>query len=207
MARRMRRSRGRSGKSGGRKTYWLGQSELFLEQPIDPGVVSPASALGEVATWWTIWPSDAQDPENNDIVTSADRTLVRTIISASVRTPQILPGFGINEPIQFCVGLIAWDSEDGFFFDQNIFPAGYVPDPIADKDADWIIRLPFTFPVYNLFAYNQAETFIVSRAMRKLPPKTGILACVSTLTFNDLATRSWNMSLDVRHAVRSGYVR
>jgi len=140
-----------------------------------------------------------------------DETLVRTILNcqivwnALVQSP-VLPTF-----ITF--GLIAFDG--GAFpeeYDNRLFSLLSVgvpvpPNPNVDVDDDWIIRLPFCFCVDGLIQQPANELFIQSRSMRKLPPGTGILACLGAYTLGDpVATTTPTVSFlcDVRHMLKSG---
>jgi len=135
---------------------------------------SPGSR--DVAVRWAIWPTgNGDDPDNPGTPIEPDVTLVKTIASFNIGTDNGSaqakdPGFG-------AVGLIAWDAIDPV--DNVVVPSTEIPDPL-DGTHDWLWRVCFT-TLYQ----NNTGTFVntdlasQSKAMRKLPKNTGVLACVS----------------------------
>lgn len=166
---------------------------------------------GSVLTAWAKWPAGLRDqgggvPTEQE-VTSVDNTLVRTIVGANVT----LDLFGLTQTqvnVIGVFGLIAWDaSQDAAgALDGVLTAAGEAPDPARDSSAEWVIRLPFTFTRDNFSLGNIAETFIVSRAMRKLPPRTGLLMCFGNLMPLDNSNDSANfdVTFDIRMLFKSG---
>lgn len=206
MARSFRRGRGRRTTTK-RKSYWVGAVESFNEFQLI--TATPAGGYGLSATFWTVWPSDRVDPLRNDN-TAADRTLVRTILNAQ---------FGVNlgtvipapiDPAVWCLGLIAFDGGfDPSFYDQaswNGATPGAPPHPVLNIDDDWIIRLPFCFTSDGQYQGPAIEPFMMSRAMRKLPPGWGVLGVVGGWC-NDPngATHTLSMMADFRHHLKMGY--
>jgi len=196
-----RRSSGRKA----RRSYWLGASLQAVAVPMQPGSLGAGSpTFGDVVTAWSAWPSDTENYEGD--IQAADRTVVRTIINAQIKSPQRI-GPTANDTLQACLGLIAWDHPDPVQLDGIQLGAGVVPDPVLQPDADWLIRLPFCFAQFNQLQGPGDATFLVSRAMRKLPPMTGILAIFSWATGapSSLGQEDWWFVWDVRHAMKSGY--
>jgi len=109
-------------------------------------------------------------------------------------------------PVTVVYGLIAWDSIDPETF-ENVVTTGIAPNPAWAPFYDWIIRVPFTFTTTGQVEVIAAETFINSRAMRKLPPNTGVLACLGQQqpTEEGGGSTDVNFMFDVRHLLRQGY--
>jgi len=199
--RRSRRShRGSSRKT--RKTYW--NAAAMVGQEIE-------LFQGDVATSWVKWPSglfDAQvvSPEGSQVITPNDETWIRSITSSTVslRLQGALPE---TLPCQVNIGFITWDAPNSAVaadYDNQV--VGNAPSPTLDGSADWIQIIPFVFTHDAVQEIAQAETFIVSRAMRKLPPMTGVLACVSALQLLDgEASTTIDWSFFCRYALKAGY--
>lgn len=199
----------RRGSSKARKTYWLGQQESFDEFQLVTS--TPAGGYGLTASWWTVWPSSTFDPVLQDF-TAADRTLVRTILNANlgVNLGGIVPGV-LSPPVVWVLGLIAWSANDPGDYDQQTWTGtspGKPPHPCLDADDDWIIRLPFCFTVDQTYQGPAVEPFIMSRAMRKLPPEMGVLGVVGGFSTDpNGSTNTLQLIADFRHAIKQGYNR
>jgi len=159
------------------------------------------------ASAWVRWPSGKVDPRD-DQLTPSDETLVRSIQQITVAWLGIL---SFTPPVSICCGLIAFDGgQYPEFYEASIFQEGasFVapPNPSFAPQEDWIIRAPFQFVSDGSFATMNSERFIESRAMRKLPPNTGVLAvlAVDNLTASP-ATVTLTWSWDVRVCMKSGY--
>lgn len=204
--RRFKRSRRTSG-SKRRKTYW--NTANFVGQNID-------LALGDVASSWAKWPSGLFDPRftgptGAPQLAPSEETWTRAVVQSTTQVP-VQGTLPQTLPMQVVVGLIAWDSPnqaDALSLENavtNIGSAGSAPSPTLRGDFDWIIRIPFCYIADNLFSFAADATFLNSRAMRKLPPTTGVLWCVSALQPLDTgATTTINWSLDVRFLLKAGY--
>jgi len=193
----------RSGKSTRRKLNW--SSAWFAGRSVE------IPNDGTTATAWLIWPRGLRNQSGGAAVdqeiTPVDETLVRMIVGANVT----LDLFGITQAavnVTGVLGIIAWDAQQQSAGDLDgvVVGPGVVPDPVSDGGAEWIMRIPFTFTRDNFSLGNIASEFIVSRAMRKLPPRTGILACFSQIMpldgSEDLATFDW--TFDFRLLSKSG---
>lgn len=204
--RRFRRSR-RSTKKSNRKVFW--QSAVFAGQDVP-------LALTDVASFWAKWPSGLYDPrrtspEGSTSPTASDETWTKCILQSTTQVPVqgVLPQ---TLPMEVVLGLIAWDAANQASADAlelqvtNIADPGSAPSPALRADLDWIIRVPFCYIADNLFSFAADATFLVSRAMRKLPPSTGVLICIAALQPLDAeATTTINWSVDVRYLLKSGY--
>lgn len=204
--RRFRRSarRGSSGKK--RKLYW-GASQ-FVGQ-------NQALTVLDVASFWIKWPSGLFDPqrtspEGNSTLTASDETWSRLVISSSVQVPVqgVLPESLPSVPT---IGLIAWDAASQADAESlelaitSIADPGSAPSPTLRGDLDWIIRIPFPVLSDNSVAFAADATFLNSRAMRKLPPSTGVLACVSYVQPLDVeATTVFSWTIDCRYLLKAG---
>lgn len=201
-----RRSR-RSSSSKVRKTHWEGG--LFQ------GNLQFQTDLAGAYTWvsfWARWPSDFIEPSDATFPMPSDETLVRSIV-------QIAMGTTADSIVNFVYGLIAFDGgRTPDFYETATFVQGSAlvspPNPAVDYSEDWIIRQPigligllgeataeYSFPM-------QAPTFVESRAMRKLPPGTGILGVlggINVLSSEPVVPLRW--TVDQRMAIRSGYTR
>jgi len=199
-------SRGRTGQK--RKVYWTGATLSINNADL------ANAGFGEVATSWAKWPSGllnfggTTNPANEGFPEPSDETLVKTIVSANItlRLQGALQGTFLATG---CFGLIAWEASTNTAVDLDsvINASGTVPNPARDWGADWILRIPATFTRDNFAIGNIAETFIVSRAMRKLPPRTGLLACFG---FEDIFATpedvvNWDAQFDMRFLFKSGY--
>lgn len=206
----MRRSRTRRGSGRkARKSYWIGASLSIAN------VDFANAGFGEVATGWMKWPSgllnfQTENPteQNEGFIEPNDETLVRTIVSANC-TLNLHGLVQLRALYTGVFGIIAWDAytSTAVDLDSAVQPSGVVPNPARDMGADWIIRLPFSFTRDNFSIGNIAETFIVSRAMRKLPPRTGLLGCFgfeALLAPPDDVT-SFDLQADIRMLMKSGY--
>jgi len=206
MRRFRKRSSGRSGAKR-RKAFW--GSNTFVGQNID-------LTIGDVASDWAKWPSGLFDPDKTNAqgseqIVPNDETWTRAVVQSTTQVP-VQGALPQTLPMQVVVGLIAWDAAnqaDALGLDSvvtNIASPGSAPSPTLRADLDWIIRIPFQYIADNLFSFAADATFLNSRAMRKLPPGTGVLWCVSALQPLDLgATTTINWSLDVRYLIKQGY--
>jgi len=202
MRRRRSFRRGSSSRKS-RKTYWNGF--VFAGHDV---VLRPTFGHGDVATAWAKWPSGTPDFSDGEIdnegaQTPSDETLVRTLLQCAVNLPEALPTPLICTAV---VGLITWDRRLPAEL-ENVVTNNVVPNPAEEWSADWIIRAPFAFVEPNLPLFSLTDLFQVSRAMRKLPPLTGILACVAIGNplgaIEDEVTINW--CVDGRFALKSGY--
>lgn len=201
---RRRRFRGSSRSSGRRRKLnwtggWFAGRNITLQND------------GETVTFWAHWPAGLRNESGSGAteqeLTSVDETLVKTIVSANMT----LDLFGITQAqvnVIACLGFLAWDAttQSAGDLDGVVTPPGIVPHPILDHGADWLLRVPMAFTRDNFSIGNIAETFIVSRAMRKLPARTGILGVVGIEmpldNSSDNATIDW--TVDFRQLFKSG---
>lgn len=188
----MRRfSRGRRRSPNRRRSNW--NSAFFQVQ--DVTLVNN----GEMVTGWWKWPAGLRNEGGSSLteqeITPVDETLVRTIVGANV-TLNLAGLLQAPRSVTIAFGLICWDASpvSAGDLDGVIASPGTVPDPSREGGAEWIIRLPFTYTRDNFSLGNQAESFIVSRAMRKLPPRTGILAVLGA--FDGLGSSLDEINLD-----------
>jgi len=194
------RRKSRSGGKSRRKVHWIGSHQWH-------GDLGPVTLTdGEVATSWAKWPAGHA---NTDFFNFPDEpteeTLVRSIWSPYCTLEDngvipILSGF-----VRFCTfGLIAWDAVDPDALHRVINGVGSSPDPYYGTD-DWILRKCYVFVpgIEKLQLESGFPTTDVdssSRAMRKLPPSTGILTCFSYHSPKGADLLSWGV--DVRLAVK-----
>jgi len=201
-----RSRRSRSGRKS-RKSYWNGFQ--FQGQEVS---IQIAPGQGTTASFWAKWPSQIPDGstgvETLGFPTASDETLVRSITGANMtlRLRGVLQDTVIVSAV---FGLIAWDSGPTTANDLElaINDPGIIPNPAIDWGNDWIVRLPFQFTRDNFSLTNQAESFIVSRAMRKLPPGTGILGILGGLSLLAEGTDAleFDWAIDGRLLLKSGY--
>jgi len=206
MFRRRRTSRRASGTKR-RKTYW--GNGVFVGQEIELGTE-------DVASSWAKWPSGLFDPDftgptGAPQLAPSEETWTRCVVQSTTQVP-VQGALPQTLPMQVVVGLIAWDASsqaDALALDNVVTSftgPGGAPSPTLRSDFDWIIRIPFQYIADNLFSFAADATFLNSRAMRKLPPSTGVLWCVSALqplAPSEPTTINW--SLDVRYLLKSGY--
>lgn len=206
--RRFSRHRRSSRTSKSRKTRWVGG--LFQGSNVPFAAGSPV--IGTPYTWvsfWARWPSGEVDPQT-DRVTPSDETLVRSLVRSQI-------GVLVTDGniLDMVIGLIAFDGGDfPDFYEAAPFTSNVSmvapPNPIVDSDDDWIIRQPY----HSVSAQGlpfvppslEEHTWTESRAMRKLPPNTGILCVLgvaNVLALAPIVTLNWN--IDIRLALRSGY--
>jgi len=204
--RRFRKS-ARRGTTKRRKTYW--NSSVFVGQGIDLTVT-------DVASSWAKWPSALFDPRftgptGAPQLSPSDETWTRGVLNQTVELP--LQGVVQEQlPCTVVVGLIAWDAAsqaDAESLEEvvtSIADPGSAPSPTLRGDYDWIIRTPFCFTRDSIFSFAADATFLNTRAMRKLPPTTGVLWCISALQPLDTeATTTVGWTLDVRFLLKAGY--
>lgn len=209
----MRRFGRRSGRRrtgrGSRKTRWTGA----IFQASNIAFLSGSPATGAPYTWvssWARWPSAGIDAGSERVVPS-DETLVRSIMRTSVSIVE-----GNTVPFDICMGLIAFDGgHSPEFYDAATFTSNVSfvapPHPIIDIEDDWILRTPIVSSaasgVAASFLPPDTDLWDMSRAMRKLPPDTGILVVIGINNFLSvgppLVTLNW--TADIRMAIRSGY--
>lgn len=210
MPRRFGARRHRRTSRSSRKTYWEGA--VWQGQNILFAAGSPF--IGGPYTWVSFWiryPSGSVDPSDLRVVPS-DETLARLLIRGQL---SVQPGTG--NILDIVLGVLAFDGGDfPDFYEQGVFTSNVSlvapPNPIVDPGDDWIIRQPiFSVTATGLqFAPLSVENerWTESRAMRKLPPNTGLLAVLAPVNVLDLApTQALNWSFDFRYALRSGYTR
>lgn len=197
------RARRRSGRTGGarRKVRWT-SSFLGTTEPF-------ALNQGDKLVGWLKWPAGHVDTRFVDLpIEPSDETLVRTIV---------WPYLTVNGPpeqvLLFTWGIIAWDSNDPSALDGVLLSSVQLeaPDPAFGGD-DWIwyYTQAVASPSGADFGVMQnpgAETYVTSRAMRKLPPSTGLLAVISMNIPNPapLEPTSVMMGIQTRQALKSGY--
>lgn len=202
-----RRSSRRGSSRKARKSYWTGA--VFAGQNV---TLTNAVQPGEVATMWVKWPSGTTsfltgEVDSGQFVVPNDETLVRTIMSSNM-TLDLQGVIQSSYPVCVTVGLLTWESRTPADIDLVVNPPGLIPNPALDVGADWIIRQPFTFTRDNFSEGTIAELFITSRAMRKLPPLTGVLACVgiaAPIFSSEDQNLKIDWSVDVRQLMKSGY--
>lgn len=204
--RRFKRTRRTSG-SKRRKAYW--NASVFVGQDVDLDTTSIASA-------WAKWPSGLYDPKftgptGAPQLAANDETWARAVLNQTVEFP--LQGVvQAQANVEIVVGLIAWDAAsqaDAVSLELAVTDfgsPGSAPSPTLRGDFDWIIRTPFCFTRDSIFSFAADATFLNSRAMRKLPPSTGVLWCVSALQPLDTgATVTVGWTLDCRYLLKAGY--
>jgi len=199
-----RRSR-HSNRGKSRKVHWEGH--LFQ------GTEGFGTDLAGNYTWassWARWPSDFIAPEDDTFPTPSDETVIRTITQFECST-------STNARVNVVFGLIAFDGgrEPGFYeaalFDTSSLVAP--PNPATDFGEDWLIRIPNNFTglqtgAQSLYSWAQPESFIQSRAMRKMPPGTGLLAVIGAINvLGESTVLSLTWGADTRVALKSGYTR
>lgn len=153
-------------------------------RPVDWDWANLTGLVGPNAGYYT-WvrvPSETIDPSNDTEI--VPKTLVRTLVRADFQTgPLPEPGSVLNGTFYF--GIIAWRSSTPA--DPTFGFAGW-PDP-TNGAYDWVFWAPIfmtnvssgTGANVQLKATfgNDTETgWTQSRAMRKLPPQTGLLMCL-----------------------------
>jgi hypothetical protein len=136
--------------------------------------------IGEIgpdvlAPQWVIDPTEIEE-KYTDPTLMATRCKVYVYIPSSTPTAPLFGMFGY--------GIIAWDSASG------AVPFGpAVPDPLIQGHFDWIARVIFPFPpnltgstlISNMARQEFGEDYI-SKARRRIPTGTGILAVASVDT-------------------------
>jgi len=168
---RRRSSRRGSGKSR-RKVHWIG-SHIWS----DIGTFTE----GEVATAWAKWPAGEIDTDTVNLESEpSEETLVRSIWSPYC---SIHDALGLDTtPVWITFGLIAWDAVLGDTLHRVVNGPGSAPDPYFGVE-DWILRKSYIFcpgdDLVFMSAFPTTDVDSNSRAMRKCPPSTGILHCVS----------------------------
>lgn len=202
-----RSSRRRTGRSS-RKTRW----NQGVWQGLNIVFAAGSQAIGSPYSWvsfWAKWPAGHDDPVSNHLEPS-DETLVRSLMRTSLTWQA-----GTPDIYEACFGLIAFDGGDfPDFYEQGSYVSNVSlvapPNPIVDADDDWIIRQPYFNTSFTGFSFTNPSledaTWTESRAMRKLPPDTGILAVLAVTNVLSLApVISLNWAADFRLAIRSGY--
>jgi len=148
------------------------------------------------------------DEQGEGLMEASDETVVKTIISANVKA-NLQGVVQANLCATAVFGILAWEASVNTAVDLDVAvqPSGTVPNPARDFGADWIIRIPMTFTVDNFSIGNIADIFIASRAMRKLPPRTGLLGCFGyeAILAGPDAVLTWTWQYDIRHLFKSGY--
>lgn len=168
-------------------------------------------AAGDRATWWAVWPEGTVESQYVNLPTApSDETLIRTIWWPTVSVDS--PPEGQAWFVTF--GFVAWDTQDPDAFQATFWGPSNLdggPDPYYNGP-DWIIK--HTFIVANpnsgidyAFAQvPQCTEYVTSRAMRKLPPLTGVLGVVSFHPGNALiGTLDVTFGVASRCALKSGY--
>jgi len=205
---RRRRSFRRSGKPK-RQLYWTGAT-LSLNQ-----VELANAGFGEVVSSWFKWPSglldfggSSQTDANEGLIQPSEETLVKTILSTNctLNLQGVVQGHFMATGV---FGLLVWDASTASAVDLDVVvdASGQVPNPARDLAADWIIRQPFAFTRDNFSIAPQEAIFITSRAMRKLPPRSGILAVFG---YEDILASpedsvEWDLQVDARMLFKSGH--
>jgi len=214
-----RRRRGTSSRArSSRKTRWTAGIWQGKQVSFQGDVAGIGSGHYTWVSFWMKWPAGhfapqyAGTPEPSARLEPSDETLVRSLVQFSA-----LGTWNSNvyarQVWEVAAGLIAWDGgEMPNFFDlatfdgQNSLVAP--PNPIVDADDDWIIRDTWGLNAVNLVQMSTAtDTYINSRAKRKLPPDTGVLAVVGVANTidDDNALLQLDFTFDARMAIRSGY--
>jgi len=170
--------------------YFLGSEVQFI--PVGPNEPS------DVVNFWFRWPTGNPDPLNNDD-TPPECTLIKTMSAPVIRTDNT--STQANDQIIIFAGLISWDAIEPLDFGVT---AGVFPNP-ADASFDWIWRTTFLLQQQNTVisaSTGGTESTYISKAMRKLPPGTGVVGLLSMVNFSGVTLRvSW--SWDVRYAVKA----
>lgn len=203
----MRRRRShRSSRKSNRKVYWNGF--VFGGASIS---FRPSFGRGDVATLWAKWPSNQQDFGTSSDVegtegfqTPSDETLVKTLLNSEVHWQVDNPPN--DHKLTIVVGLIPWMSRNATEL-EAVQTVNTVPNPAYEWSADWIIRQPYVMSLPNFYKTATTAQFQESRAMRKLPPDTGILCCIGVGDplggTEDEVVLDW--IVDGRLCLKSGY--
>jgi len=204
------RRKRRGSRSSARKTHWTWQGQRT--SGIELQTADEFSQPPEYVSVWMRWPSGFTDPQTDHPMPS-DETLVRTIqnVIIGVNLGSLITG--AIPTLHACWGLIAHDaghdptSYDGIVW--NTTDIGAPPHPILDADMDWVHRVPAMFVADKTFQGPAVESFVQSRAMRKLPPGTGILGVFGGITIGATVDviRTFDLGIDCRMAFRSGYTQ
>jgi len=160
-------------------------------------------------SFWALWPAGEKDPVDDE-VRPVDETLIRYVGNAQVQWAAVVPA--PTEPVSLVLGLIAFDGGTyPEFYEAATFLEGTSlvapPNPILEADDDWIIRMPYQFTNDGQIQNTGDTTFLQSRAMRKLPPGTGILcvgAALSTVGPAPGSTMTLYSSWDGRLLCKAG---
>jgi len=134
-------------------------------------------AAQEVAISWAYWPAGV--PNFNftpPVVNPPDQTLVRTLtkLNAIAKSPGQSCG-------ALTFGICTFDAANPEDYEGVIVGPGIVPDSFYTNQ-DWVIRVTMAVPSFDsdfLGFFQTLDKEFESRAMRKLPPGTGLLACLS----------------------------
>jgi len=199
-----RSTRGRSSRRPRRNVKWLGAQWAFANLTMN---ARPGES--QWTSFWVRWPSSAVDQASvSQGSMPLDETLVRTILNCQLVWQAVAPG--VTNPVFATLGLIAFDGgQFPEFYDLTIFQEGasFVapPNPNLENDDDWIIRLPFVFCTDGAIQQPGSNLFIESRAQRKLPPGTGLLAVLAAYSVIDEAnTPTFYFGADFRCLLKSG---
>jgi len=193
--------RGRRSSSSRRRVNWVASffqgNSIVLDQP-------------SVAVYWAKWPSgltgDISGTGGTILPAAVDDTWIRALVEGNVKlhTHGAVP---TTNTTTVAFGLIAWDTANPAALEATVVGNDVAPSPVLNAGLDWLLRIPFTFVQDNFVLSISADTWINSRAMRKLPPNTGILGCLAAVDYLDtdatpIQTVSWNF--DVRGAYKAG---
>jgi len=181
----MRRGRRsfRTGSSSRRSVKWGGMHWYGRLVPLADWYSTVPS---DVYTFWLRWPSGIADPSTAFNIPEED-TFIKSLNYLSVGMNN--GGAQANYPCFAGFGLIAWDAIEPSLLDNTI-TAGSAPSPF-DLNYDWIWTNFVGSDVENFVTgggtQNGAESLFISKAQRKLPPGTGVLACCSLASARNAA--------------------
>jgi len=177
-----RKSSSRRRSSGSRRrSHW---ETFFLTND------ASTTVSDSVTTIWAKWPSGQIDDSDaryaQSYITKEDETLVRCIMGVD----WFIPSTTSKRIIDLAWGLVTLDTEQPIDYELVQFDntSAIVPPNPLFTDTDWLWHhrvIPEVRP--GIFASSGAmnDVHTVSRAMRKLPVGTGILACMAVRTFDD----------------------
>jgi len=163
-----------------RKTHWEA-ARGWRSDPTSPMITN------KVDTSWARWPSGTVDDSFSvvdfEYIVPEDVTLVSTQFGGYV----YVPGPSLDTvQVAFGVGLIAWDSTFPSDFDRVTNNSGLVPGPLQTPTLDWVHRwtvfgtaiggVGFSIDLTHHTGW-APDSAVRSKAQRKLPAGTGLLAC------------------------------
>jgi len=155
---------------------------------------------GDVAVFWSYWPAGQPDfTFDPPFVNEPDQTVIRTLVKFNLidNTPAVPSGF-------WTFGITPFDAVNPESYDVVHVGPGIVPDPFYPGE-DWMIRIQYASPTFDsdfLGHFQTVESDVQSRAMRKLPPGTGLLGCLSWNAGDGATIKNVNFAIGTNHAIK-----